>query len=70
MADLILRPSVFDTRKPWALQLRYHDSVGPTTYQTLAYVEESTAREIVGAGEAFWLFGDPANSIKQQELVL
>ena len=58
MADLILRPSSFYKDRPWALQLREH---GPaeTEYHTIAHVGEQTARAIVAAGPAFWLFGDP-----------
>jgi hypothetical protein len=58
MADLILRPSGF-ADKQWSLQLRYHDSVGPTEYVTLWRGSEGTAREIVSAGAAYWLFGEP-----------
>lgn len=59
MADLILRPSTLVGGKPWALQLRYHDSVGPTDYHTITRVSEDTARAIVDAGAPFFLFGDP-----------
>jgi hypothetical protein len=58
MPDLILRPSA-DKARPWALQLRYHDSLGPTEYHTLACVTEGEAREVIKAGAAFWLLGDP-----------
>lgn len=59
MADLVLRPSTLVEGKPWALQLRYHDCVGPTDYHTLTRVTDETARVIVDAGAAFFLFGDP-----------
>ncbi len=59
MPDLILRPSTLRPDRPWALQLRYHDSYGETEYQTIARVSHGTAREIIKAGTAFWLFGDP-----------
>lgn len=61
MPDLILRPSGLpaDKGKPWALQLRYHDCCGPTEYSTISYVSDETAREIMRAGEPFWLYGDP-----------
>lgn len=59
MPDLILRPSTHVPGKPWALQLRWHDSLGETEYQTLARVSDETARSIIEAGAAFWLFGDP-----------
>lgn len=59
MSDLILRPSEIVPGKPWALQIRYHESVGETEYVTIACVTEETAREIIRAGASFWLFGDP-----------
>lgn len=57
MADLIIRPSGLPA-KPWSLQLRWH---GPaeTTYETLWRGSEEAAREIIDAGTAFWLFGEP-----------
>lgn len=58
MPDLILRPSGIP-EKPWSLQLRYHESLGETEYLTLARVSEETAREIIEAGEPYWLFGEP-----------
>ena len=60
MPDLILRPSTLKPGKPWVLQLRYHDCCGPTESSTLAYVSDDQAREVIEAGAAFWLFGDPA----------
>lgn len=59
MVDLVLRPSGLVPKKPWALQLRYHESLGPTEYVTLLCCDESTAREIIRAGAPYWLFGDP-----------
>ena len=66
MADLILRPSTHISGKPWALQLRNH---GPaeTEYLTIARVSDKLAREIIRAGAAFWLFGDPDDYEKQQQ---
>lgn len=58
MPDLILRPSGLGDA--YALQLRYHDCIGPVEYHTLARVSEVMAREIIAAGQAYWLFGDPA----------
>ena len=43
-------------------RVRYHDSLGPTEYRTLCYVSEDVAREIVNAGGAIWLFGEPAGA--------
>lgn len=60
MPDLILRPSTRNPAKPWALQLRYHESYGETECATIAYVSEDMGREIVKAGKAYWLFGEPA----------
>lgn len=59
MADLILRPSTLVDGKPWALQLRYHDCVGPTDYHTITRVNDEAARAIVDAETPFFLFGDP-----------
>lgn len=59
MPDLILRPTGL-AEKPWALQLRYHESVGETEYHTVARITEEVAREIIKAGATRWLFGDPA----------
>lgn len=54
MVDLVLRPSV--EKGKWALQLRWHDSLGPIEYLTLARVPEEIAREIIRAGAADWMF--------------
>lgn len=59
MVDLILRPSTIKEGKPWALQLRWHESSGETDCQTIARVSDATAREIVRAGAPYWLMGDP-----------
>jgi hypothetical protein len=59
MPDLILRPSGLEGGKPWSLQLRYHESLGETEYDTIADVSDEVAREIIRAGKPFWLFGDP-----------
>jgi hypothetical protein len=58
MADLILRPSRINPDRPWALQLRWHDLSG-TSYQTIARVDETTARQIAEAGAPSWLLGEP-----------
>lgn len=61
MVDLILRPSGFEEKhkKPWALQLRFHESCGETEYHTLCRVNDETAKEIIRAGAPEWLFGEP-----------
>lgn len=59
MVSLIIRPSGLENpEKAWSLQLRYHDLCG-TDYVTLCRVDDSTAREIIDAGPAAWLFGEP-----------
>jgi len=67
MPDLILRPSDIVSERPWALQLRYHESVGETEYHTLCRVSDYTAREIIKAGDAYWLFGDPDAALNAGE---
>ncbi len=60
MPDLILRPSgLTEDRKKWALQLRFHESLGETEYYNIAFVSEDMARDIVKAGKPHWLFGEP-----------
>ena len=60
MADLILRPSGLAAEgKPWALQLRFHESLGEVEYHTLTYVSDEVARQIEEAGAPFFLFGHP-----------
>lgn len=59
MVDLVLRPSTRDPKRPWALQLRWHESVGEVEYTTLCLASDGLAREIIRAGAPFWLFGDP-----------
>jgi len=61
MPSLILRPSGLPEAKgrPWALQVRYHESLGETEYYTLAYVSDPVARDIIKAGAPYWLFGEP-----------
>ncbi|MDP9590638.1 UNVERIFIED_ORG: putative circularly permuted ATP-grasp superfamily protein [Shinella zoogloeoides] len=63
MPDLILRPSTLVEGKPWALQLRYHESVGPTEYFTITRVSDELGRSIVDAGAPFFLFGDPKEEL-------
>lgn len=58
MVDLILRPSTLVKDKPWALQLRYHESLGETEYATITRVSDETAKEIVRAGKPEFLFND------------
>ena len=58
MPDLILRPSN-SAEKPWALQLRYHESLGETEYYTIARVSREMADEIIRAGAPIWLYGEP-----------
>lgn len=61
MPDLILRPSGLHEKfnKPWSLQIRYHDGLGETAYVTLARVSDDIAKDIIRAGKADWLFGEP-----------
>ena len=44
--------------RPWALILRQHD-LGGTDYQTLTYLSDDTALEVVEAGRVDWLYGIP-----------
>lgn len=61
MPNLILRPSGLpeELNKPWSLQLRYHECLGETEYRTLARVSDEVAKDIMAAGNAEWLFGEP-----------
>lgn len=71
MVDLVLRPSgIDDEKREWSLQLRYHDSCGPTEYATLCFVSRSTAGRIIKAGRPFWLFGPPDDIAKSEERIL
>lgn len=68
MVDLIIRPSGIDEPKSkWSFQLRYHDCIGKTEYRTLCRVDDITAREIIRAGVASWLFGDPDKKNRREE---
>lgn len=58
MPDLILRPC-HSSKRPWILQLRYHDSIGPTYYHDIARVTSKEANEIVKAGAAYFLYKTP-----------
>lgn len=60
MVDLVLIPSEIGKKqgKPYSLCLRYHD-LGGTSYPLLTYVTGETAREIIRAGEPYWLYGEP-----------
>lgn len=58
MPNLILRPSS-NVEKPWALQLRYRESLGETEYYTIARVSREAADEIIRAGTPIWLFDEP-----------
>jgi hypothetical protein len=62
MVDLVVRPSGLPAPKDWVLQLRFHDSVGPTEYSDVAFMSEEKAKACVEAGGPFYLFGDPAKA--------
>jgi hypothetical protein len=57
---LCLKPSGLPESKnrPWALVLRSHDLSG-ADYETIAYLDDNTALEVVEAGPARWLYGTP-----------
>lgn len=59
---LIVRPSGLPEvkNKPWVLQLRSH-GLGGTDYQSLLYMSDELAREVVEVGypNITWLFGEP-----------
>jgi hypothetical protein len=59
MPDLVLRRSTVIAHKPWALQLRFHDGGAETEYVTIARLNEQRARDVVAAGAATWLHGEP-----------
>ena len=63
MSDLILRPRLVNTEgKPvtkYALQLRFHESLGEVEYYDIAIVSLAMARDIIRAGKPIWLFGEP-----------
>lgn len=59
MTDLIVRPTGMPAPRDYMLQLR-EAHCGGTDYETIAYISEQTAREIVDAGAPYWLHGDPA----------
>lgn len=59
MANLVIRPSGQPAPREWSLQLRWHDSVGPTRYQTLCRMDRETAEDVIEAGRAEWPFGPP-----------
>lgn len=60
MVDLVLRPSTLVEGKPFALQLRWHDSLGETEYYTIARVSEGLAEDIIRSGAPHWLFNEPS----------
>jgi len=62
MPDLVLRPSNILAHKPWALQLCYHNGGAETECVTIARLNEHRARDVVAAGAATWLFGEPAEN--------
>lgn len=59
MTDLVIRPSGRPAPKEWSLQLRRHDSLGPTQYETLCHLSREQADEVVGAERVSWLLGEP-----------
>jgi hypothetical protein len=61
MPDLVLRPSGLHEKhnKPWALQVRAHESSGETEYVTLCRVSDELAKDIMRSGAPTWLFGEP-----------
>lgn len=60
MSDLILRSfGLSPPGKPYALQIRKHESLGETEYYTICYVSLEMGKEIVKAGAPYWMFGEP-----------
>jgi hypothetical protein len=64
MVDLILRPSTLVEGKAFALQLRWHESLGETEYYTIGRVSEGLAEDIIRAGAPYWMLGEPAETGK------
>jgi hypothetical protein len=58
MADLIVRPSAIDPKRPWVLQLRFHECVGPTEYVDLKLMSDDMAKAVLNAGAPFPLFAN------------
>lgn len=57
MPDLQIAPSspAF-SKKPWALRLRWHDSLGPAEYHTLCYLTDEEARHVAATSrDILWL---------------
>ena len=44
--------------RPWKLVLRQHD-LGGTDYETICYMTDSIALEVIEAGAVYWIFGPP-----------
>lgn len=59
MVDLILRPSTIDPKNSFALQLRFHESLGETEYYTLCRISMVIADDIVRAGAPYFMFNEP-----------
>lgn len=55
--SLCIKPSGLPEVKnrPWRLVLRNHD-LGGTDYETVALLDDETAREVVEAGRVSWLY--------------
>lgn len=62
MVDLILRPSTIDPKNSFALQLRFHESLGETEYYTLCRISAGIADDIVRAGAPDFLFDEPEDN--------
>ena len=60
MSELILRPSKRYPDRPCALEIRIHESLGPTEYISLCHVTRGIADYLVDHMKvASWLFGEP-----------
>lgn len=57
---LVIKPSGLPEvkNKPWSLVLRDHDLSG-VAYETIAVLDDETARDVIEAGSAEWLYGPP-----------
>lgn len=55
--------------KPWALVFRSHDLSG-TDYETIAYLSDDRAQELVECRIVSWLYGEPdwADRARKREL--
>lgn len=72
MVDLVLRPSGRSKPDPlqWQLQLRYEREDFRKDYVSLCLLNDWQAQDVIRAGQAIWLLGEPDWNLHGKQFAL